>query len=47
MIKIQVATNEAPNAVGPYSQGITADSLVFVSGQIPLDKAGGFYAQAI
>ena len=40
MIKIQVATTEAPSAAGPYSQGITAGGLVFVSGQIPVDNIG-------
>lgn len=32
-----VATNAAPKAIGPYSQGIRAGGLVFTSGQIPLD----------
>ena len=36
-----VATNEAPAAVGPYSQAVTAAGLVWVSGQIPLDPASG------
>lgn len=36
-----VATPAAPAAVGPYSQGMTAGGLVFVSGQIPLDPATG------
>jgi len=34
-----VATNEAPKAIGPYSQAIKANGLVFASGQIPLDPA--------
>ena len=36
-----VNTHRAPAAVGPYSQAIVADNLVFVSGQIPLDPAKG------
>ncbi len=36
-----VATSDAPPAIGPYSQAIRAGSLVFVSGQIPLDPATG------
>ena len=36
-----VATVGAPKAIGPYSQGIDSGSLVFVSGQIPLDPATG------
>lgn len=36
-----VSTDGAPKAIGPYSQGIDTGSLVFVSGQIPLDPATG------
>ena len=36
-----VSTDEAPAAVGPYSQAIVADGWVYVSGQIPLDPATG------
>ncbi|MGV8040976.1 MAG: RidA family protein [Thermoanaerobaculaceae bacterium] len=36
-----VATSAAPKAIGPYSQGLASESLVFVSGQIPLDPATG------
>ena len=32
-----VATNGAPAAIGPYSQAIVANGLVFTAGQIPLD----------
>jgi 2-iminobutanoate/2-iminopropanoate deaminase len=32
-----VATDGAPAAIGPYSQGIVANGLVFTAGQIPLD----------
>ena len=32
-----VSTSSAPAAIGPYSQAIRTGSLVFVSGQIPLD----------
>lgn len=35
-----VATNEAPAAIGPYSQAITFGDLVFTSGQIPLKPDG-------
>ncbi len=34
-----VATNNAPQAIGPYSQAIVTGNLVFCSGQIPLDPA--------
>lgn len=36
-----VSTPKAPAAIGPYSQGIDASSLVFTSGQIALDPVGG------
>ena len=36
-----VSTDGAPKAIGPYSQGIDSGSLVFVSGQIPIDPATG------
>jgi 2-iminobutanoate/2-iminopropanoate deaminase len=34
-----IATNDGPKAIGPYSQAIKANGLVFVSGQIPIDPA--------
>jgi len=40
-MKNVIATAGAPAAIGPYSQGIDAGSLVFVSGQIPVDPATG------
>lgn len=36
-----VQTDRAPAAIGPYSQAVRAGSLLFVSGQIPLDPATG------
>ena len=36
-----VSSDGAPKAIGPYSQAIRAGSLLFVSGQIPLDPATG------
>ncbi|MGH7537912.1 MAG: RidA family protein [Gemmatimonadales bacterium] len=36
-----VATDAAPKAIGPYSQAITTDGLVFTAGQIPLDPSTG------
>ena len=37
----KVATDKAPAAIGPYSQGIIADKMLFASGQIPIDPATG------
>ena len=36
-----VSSSRAPQAIGPYSQGIRADKLLFLSGQIPIDPASG------
>ncbi|MFJ7680248.1 RidA family protein [Peribacillus sp. NPDC097264] len=36
----KVHTNEAPAAIGPYSQGIIVESLFYSSGQIPLTASG-------
>lgn len=36
-----ISSEGAPKAIGPYSQAIRAGSLIFVSGQIPLDPATG------
>ena len=41
MSKSVISTSKAPEAVGPYSQAISANGLVFCSGQIPLDPATG------
>lgn len=39
--RMAVITEEAPLPIGPYSQAIKAEGLVFVSGQIPLDAQTG------
>ena len=36
-----VHTDQAPAAIGPYSQAVRAGNTVFLSGQIPLDPASG------
>ena len=41
MSKRAISTEGAPKAVGPYSQAITANGFVFLSGQIPLDPSTG------
>lgn len=38
-------TDEAPAAVGPYSQAIEANGLVFCSGQLPIDPATGVFVE--
>jgi 2-iminobutanoate/2-iminopropanoate deaminase len=40
MKKVVISTDQAPAAIGPYSQALAAGPFVFVSGQIPLDPTG-------
>ena len=41
MTRAKVSTNLAPAALGPYSQAIALDGMVYASGQIALDPASG------
>jgi 2-iminobutanoate/2-iminopropanoate deaminase len=41
-----ISTDKAPKAIGPYSQAIVADSLVFISGQIPVEPATSAMVEA-
>lgn len=36
-----IETSNAPGAIGPYSQGYSANGLVFTSGQLPVDPVTG------
>jgi 2-iminobutanoate/2-iminopropanoate deaminase len=40
-VREAVSTSAAPQAIGPYSQAVRAGSMLFVSGQIPLDPETG------
>ncbi len=44
MSKQQISTNNAPAAIGPYSQGIEAGGAIYVSGQLPIDPKTGAFA---
>ena len=46
-MKEVISSKKAPGAIGPYSQGIIAGGLVFVSGQLPIDAATGVMAEGI
>ncbi len=37
----KISTDKAPAAIGPYSQGIIVNGLLFASGQIPINPANG------
>ena len=41
-----ISTENAPGAIGPYSQAIKAGNMVFCSGQIPIDPATGDFVSA-
>jgi 2-iminobutanoate/2-iminopropanoate deaminase len=41
MMKKVISTDQAPKAIGPYSQAIECNGLLFVSGQIPIDPSTG------
>jgi len=40
-MKKVVSTSQAPKAIGPYSQAVEANGILFISGQIPLDPLTG------
>lgn len=46
-MKKQISTSAAPGAIGPYSQAIDTGSLVFISGQIPVNPATGEIPEGI
>ena len=43
-MKKVIFTEKAPAAIGPYSQAIEANGMVFLSGQLPVDSATGEFA---
>lgn len=40
----KVETKNAPAAIGPFSQGVQAGNMLFVSGQLPIDPKTGLFA---
>lgn len=46
-MKKVICSEKAPGAIGPYSQAIEANGMVFVSGQLPIDAATGLMAEGI
>ena len=41
-----ISSNDAPKAIGPYSQAVKAGGMVFISGQIPIDPKTGMVVQS-
>ena len=46
-MKTVISTEKAPAAIGPYSQGIQAGSLIITSGQLPIDPATGAFPETV
>lgn len=46
-MKNPISTNEAPGAIGPYSQAIDTGSFIFASGQIPINPVDGSIPEGI
>lgn len=46
-MKKVIHTEKAPAAIGPYSQAIEANGMLFISGQIPVDPATGIVPEGI
>ena len=44
MSNIAIHTDNAPAAIGPYSQAVQAGNTIYVSGQLPIDPATGAFA---
>ena len=46
-MKQVICSEKAPGAIGPYSQAIAANGMVFVSGQLPIEADTGLMAEGI
>lgn len=46
-MKEPISSTAAPAAIGPYSQAIKTDSLIFCSGQLPIDPSTGIMPEGI
>lgn len=44
-MRVVISTERAPRAIGPYSQAIRANGLVFLSGQVAIDPATGYVVE--
>ncbi len=44
-MKKVISTTDAPAAIGPYSQAIEANGMLFISGQLPVDPATGEFVE--
>lgn len=46
-MKKVICSEKAPGAIGPYSQAIEANGMIFVSGQLPIDAATGVMPEGV
>ena len=46
-MKNGISTEKAPGAIGPYSQAIEIDNLIYTSGQLGVDPATGNFAEGV
>lgn len=46
-MKQVISTNEAPSAIGPYSQAVKASNILITSGQLPINPATGVFPEGI
>lgn len=46
-MKTVISTENAPAAIGPYSQGIQAGNLIITSGQLPIDPVSGTFPETV
>ena len=46
-MKKVICSDKAPGTIGPYSQAIEANGMVFVSGQLPIDAATGLMPDGV
>ena len=42
-----VSTKDAPGAIGPYSQAVCSNNMLFLSGQLPIDKETGLMPETV
>jgi len=46
-MKKQISTKNAPQAIGPYSQAVSANGFLFISGQLGVTPAGEFAGSSV
>jgi 2-iminobutanoate/2-iminopropanoate deaminase len=47
MLMQKINTDKAPAAIGPYSQAVIVNGVLYTSGQIPIDPASGQVVEGV